>query len=59
MISIVCGCKSCINNDPVMRTCKLKVLFIDADGTCGDREEKEPEGNTDESDSDVDITPEN
>lgn len=39
MSSIVCGCKSCSHNDPIMRTCTLKVVFIDKDGTCGDRED--------------------
>lgn len=39
MISIVCGCKTCINHDHGKRTCKLKVVFVDEDGTCGDRED--------------------
>lgn len=41
MSSIVCSCKDCIHNDHNMRACTLKVVFIDADGTCGDKEEGE------------------
>ena len=38
MSSIVCSCRKCANHDHEKRSCKLKVVFLDEDGTCGDRE---------------------
>jgi hypothetical protein len=48
MSSIVCSCKVCMNHDHEKRACKLKVVFIDEDGTCGDKELGDADAGTDE-----------